>query len=502
MTGSERLARRLRPVSLWLVVACSGVAMAQTAAPPVARPASASAPAPASAAPAFAPDPAARPIPNPNAPVIEQVGRELVALLAELADAERDPGKRLDLLPVLRRASAATDALPQLRSAREARRLPLAQRREALAALLPQVTLSAGSGQRNSDSSGVSTRGSGSQTSLTGKQLLYDFGASSASLTAADRRIDSADQRFEVIRSEVLYRSLEVFYESQRALLQVRLARENLQARRSFVAYIVERAELGASSKADVVRAEARVAEALEQLAQALQRLTNAQSAYRQFYGAEAEPYVLPVEPVVEEFDPSNLTHLTARHPQVLEAEANLEAARAELASAKARLYGGLYFEVTQSETLDPGRPPTRGLSAMVVLRSDLYAGGSQEARIAQADIRVAQAQEDLARVRQELERNLREVIGEYAGQVAAVSARLLVFRASEESYSIAKDLYAFSRSSLFEVFKAQEDLYAAGQRLIDSLVDRAKSKMRLLHASQRLSGLVASAQATVRPSP
>jgi outer membrane protein TolC len=114
----------------------------------------------------------------------------------------------------------------------------------------------------------------------------------------------------------------------------------------------------------------------------------------------------------------------------------------------------------------------------------------------------VAQAQEDLARVRQELERNLREVIGEYAGQVAAVSARLLVFRASEESYSIAKDLYAFSRSSLFEVFKAQEDLYAAGQRLIDSLVDRAKSKMRLLHASQRLSGLVASAQATVRPSP
>jgi hypothetical protein len=34
---------------------------------------------------------------------------------------------------------------------------------------------------------------------------------------------------------------------------------------------------------------------------------------------------------------------------------------------------------------------------------------------------------------------------------------------------------------------KTQEELFSAGQRLIDSIVDRALSKYRLLHAAQQL---------------
>jgi outer membrane protein TolC len=70
-------------------------------------------------------------------------------------------------------------------------------------------------------------------------------------------------------------------------------------------------------------------------------------------------------------------------------------------------------------------------------------------------------------------------------GLAAAVSARLLLYQAAKSSYMISKDLYSFSRGSVFDVFKTQEDLYSAGQRLIESLTDRAQAKVRLVNLSK-----------------
>ncbi len=422
-----------------------------------------------------------------TAPIISEVGKELIALLADLAAGEQNPSQRLSLAPVLSKALVTIQKLPQLRLSQQNLALVQAQRTEALAALLPQVTVSAGSGARAGAISGTTYSGTGTQTSISGKQLLYDFGASTGSLRAADKRLSAVEYRIQFQRSEILLKALEAFYETQRALMQVRLSRENLQARRSFVKYIRDREELGASSAADVVRAESRVAEALEQVATAMQKMASAQAVYRQFYAEEAEPYILPDEPVLENFDVLRVSEILKDHPQLTEAEINLQAAQEDRDSAKAKMYGGFYLEATKSETLDPGRPVLQSDSLMIVLRSDIYAGGGQLAKVEQADARVAQAKLERDRIRLDLERTLREAYAEYSGQVAAVSARLLVFRASEQSYAISKDLYAFSRSSLFEVFKSQEELYLVGQRLIDSLVDRAKSKYRLLHASHQL---------------
>ncbi len=426
-------------------------------------------------------------VPGERAPVISEVGRELIALLEDLAEGEADPARRLPLEPVLNRALKTVELLPQLRIAGEARLLAEAQRREAYAGMLPQLNLSVGQGQRDVDMNGLQYGGLGQQTTLTGKQLLYDFGATPSGIRAADKRIEASDRRLDAQKSEILLKALEVFYETQRSLMQVRLARENLQARRAFVSYIRDRAELGASSRADVVRAEARVAESLDQLAGAMQKLSTAQANYRQFYGQEAEPYVLPLDPVIEEAEIAKFGEMLDQHPQLLEARLNIEAAKDDREANKARLYGGIYFELSRSQTADPTRPQGYNNSAMVVLRSDIYSGGSQQARVAQSDAKLAQVVAEKDRLRLELERALREAIADHAGQVAAVSARLLVFRASTDTYEISKDLYAFSRSSLFEVFKAQEELYGVGQRLIDSLIDRAKSKFRLLHASQQL---------------
>lgn len=432
---------------------------------------------------------------------IELIGRDLVLLLNQLTEGEKDPLKRLPLAPVISRATQAVNESPVFKLSLANQKIADAQRMEAMAGLLPQVSYGSGSGKRDYDvasGTGALTRYSGDfkQRTLTAKQMLFDFGGVWRSMTAAEKRQAAAEIKADAQRSEVFLQAVRVFYETQRGLLQVRLARENLQARRAFVNFIRERAELGASSSADVIRAESRVAEALDALSSSLQTLSQAQASYRQFYNQEAEPYILPKEIPIEGIDFLALEQMIDTHPLKLEAELNLEAARNDLSAAKARFVGGVYLEVSRGESRSPGDSQFKAdNTAMVMFRGEIFSGGAGYARIQQAVARVEQAELELERVKQDLLRNLRDAYSDYNGQVAAVSARMLVFKGAEDSYAISKDLYAFSRSSLFEVLKSQEDLFNAGQRLIDSVVNRAVARYKLLNAGQLLMARVEQVQ-------
>ena len=432
---------------------------------------------------------------------IELIGRDLVLLLNQLTDGEKDPLKRLPLSPVITKATQAVNDSPVFKLSLANQKLAEAQRMESMAGLLPQVSYGTGSGKRDYDlasSTGVLTRYSGDykQRTLTAKQVLFDFGGVWQGMSAAQKRQAATELKSDSQRSEVFLQAVRVFYETQRGLLQVRLARENLQARRAFVNFIRERSDLGASSSADVIRAESRVAEALDALSSSLQTLSQAQASYRQFYNQEAEPYILPKEISLDGIDFLSIEKFVDTHPLKLEAELNLEAARNDLSATKARFIGGVYFELSRGESKSPGDSQFKAdNTAMVMFRGEIFSGGSQYARIQQAVARVEQAELESDRVKQDLVRNLREAYSDYNGQVAAVSARMLVFKGAEDSYAISKDLYAFSRSSLFEVLKSQEDLFNAGQRLIDSVVNRAVAKYKLLNAGQLLMARVEQVQ-------
>ena len=432
---------------------------------------------------------------------IELIGRDLVLLLNQLTDGEKDPLKRLPLTPVIRKATQAVNDSPVFKLSLVNQKLAEAQRIESMAGLFPQVSYGTGSGKREYDlasSTGALTRYSGDfkQRTLTAKQVLFDFGGVWQSMTAAQKRQAATELKADSQRSEVFLQAVRVFYETQRGLLQVRLARENLQARRAFVNFIRERSDLGASSSADVIRAESRVAEALDALSSSLQTLSQAQASYRLFYNQEAEPYILPKEISLDGIDFLSIEKFVDTHPLKLEAELNLEAARNDLRATKARFIGGVYFELSRGESKSPGDSQFKtDNTAMVMFRGEIFSGGSQYSRIQQAVARVEQAELESDRVKQDLVRNLREAYSDYNGQVAAVSARMLVFKGAEDSYAISKDLYAFSRSSLFEVLKSQEDLFNAGQRLIDSVVNRAVAKYKLLNAGQLLMARVEQVQ-------
>ena len=128
-----------------------------------------------------------------------------------------------------------------------------------------------------------------------------------------------------------------------------------------------------------------------------------------------------------------------------------------------------------------------QNVSTGITFSRDLYSGGSDILKIEQAQLKLKSTKLELDKVRIIISKEIRESFAEYDGGVSAVDAQILVLQGAKETYSITKELYAFSRVSLFEVLSSQEELVNAGMKLIDSVIDRALAKYRLLNATQQL---------------
>ena len=423
---------------------------------------------------------------------IDLIGREMSRIMQELSDGEKDPTKRLPIEPVIEAAKEAVIKSPTVLQIGSSLNLFLAQKDEITAGKRPQVSASVGGGNRSfeTESSGtvVSNSGAYQSRSVSASQLLFDFGSVDNQIGATEIRGEAATAELRAIKGQIFLDSISAFYEVQRSLLQLRLARENVNSRRAFVEFVRDRADLGASSAADVVRAESRVAEAMDLMSSAAQSLARAQAVYRQYYGKEAQPYALPREISVDELDFLDLEAYLDSHPDAVRTRLLVDAAQKDYLATVGQQRGILNFQASMSQTKNPGSSTFLDDRTLTLnFESKLYAGGSKDALLRQSEAQLAQAKFERDRVYLDIQRNLRDAFAEYEGKLAGVSARILVTEGAENSYEISKEMYAFSRISLFELLKTQEELFSAGQRLIDSIVDRALSKYRLLHAAQQL---------------
>jgi adhesin transport system outer membrane protein len=423
---------------------------------------------------------------------IDLIGREMTRIMQELSDGEKDPTKRLPIEPVIKAAREAVEKSPSVLQIGSSLDLYSAQKDEIIAGKRPQVSASVGGGNRKFETESLGTVVSNSGTyqsrSVSASQLLFDFGSVDNQVNATESRGEAAVAELRTIKGQIFLDSIVAFYEVQRSLLQLRLARENVNSRRAFVEFVRDRADLGASSAADVVRAESRVAEAMDLMSSAAQSLARAQAVYRQYYGNEAQPYALPREISVDELNFLDLEAYLDSHPDAIRTRLLVDAAQKDYEAVIGQQRGALSFQASMSQTKNPGSSNFLDDRTLTLnFESKLYAGGSKDALVRQSEARLAQAKFERDRVYLDIQRNLRDAFAEYEGKLAGVSARILVTEGAENSYEISKEMYAFSRISLFELLKTQEELFSAGQRLIDSIVDRALSKYRLLHAAQQL---------------
>ena len=427
--------------------------------------------------------------------LVSGIGIEVSRLLGMLAGGESDASLRTPMEPHRRSIAGVIESRPATMAVIEQNTLLKGQREEVFAGFLPQVSVTAGSGKRQYDlGSGVSRTsvdGESQQKSVTVKQLLWDFWATRRSYEATGKRIDGVQYQLQSQKSEVVLNALAAIHEVERGYLLQDLARANLASHIALADLIRQRESLGASSKAEVIRAEARIPGALDEQATAMRKLSVAQASYREIFGREAARSGLPAELAMSVVAPESVENVLLKHPLVMQAVMARDAAADERAALRGRNIGTLTLDLNVGDRRDLAidSTPRRDNSVFLNFSSALYTGGAASAREDQAASRVRLATIDLDRVRQETERKLRQAIGEYSGQVEIVQARLKSVQSAEQAFAVTKELYVSKRGSLLDVFNAQQELATAARGLVDSLIDRAIAKYTLMHAADTLRG-------------
>ncbi|MBI4986104.1 MAG: TolC family protein [Rhodocyclales bacterium] len=429
------------------------------------------------------------------------VGDKLVEFLGGAVAWVDVPAARVPLAGLRSRIQAAVAGHPEVRLAQEQRDTAAYATREAYAGFLPQVSASVDGGRRTLDA--VQTpwtfvpahEQKTTSVGFTARQLLYDFGAVGGRVDAQEARETAADARSTARRSELALRSLMAWHEMFRGRQALKLSQMNTLSRQQILSFIEEREQLGGSSKSDVLRARARVADAQAAEVVAENRLRAAEAVYREIF--EAAPPVelpLPEAAAVELARFADLGAWVEKNALLAEIRAQAEAADFEAKSAAAAMLPSISFDVSVTRRdmnggtgVIPGVDKSMGL----VFKHNLYSGGAEQARAQQAVQKAKEARLELENQRRQLERAFAQTLAEVRTSNAAILARKEAVQVAAAALGSVREQFAFRRGTLLDMLRAQEELYIAGRDLIDIVVDHALARYRLLHLSMELSPLV-----------
>jgi len=81
----------------------------------------------------------------------------------------------------------------------------------------------------------------------------------------------------------------------------------------------------------------------------------------------------------------------------------------------------------------------------------------------------------------------LAQALAEAHNSTAAMQARKEAVQVAALAFDAVREQFAFRRGNLLDVLRAQEELYGAGRDMVDSVVDQALARYRLLNVAMEL---------------
>jgi outer membrane protein TolC len=327
---------------------------------------------------------------------------------------------------------------------------------------------------------------------LSARQLVYDFGAVSSQVDARTALETAAAARAEVKTSELTLRALTAWLEMFRTREGYALAQMNVASRQQILEFIDEREKLGGSSRSDVLRVRARLADAQAVEVAAKNRLSAAEAGYREVFD-EAPPaqVALPSSALLALDQYAKLGDWVVRNANLTEARAQTEAAGFEAKSATAALLPSVQFDMTaRRRDLDGAGVPGLDWSAGFSVKQSLYSGGADVARKQQADQRAIETRLNEDKLKRQIERAFVQAVSDVSNSQATVAARKEAAQVAAVALEAVREQFVFRRGTLLDLLRAQEELYVAGRDLIDGIVDESLVRYRLLDLAMELTPL------------
>ena len=409
--------------------------------------------------------------------------------VTSLISLSENPAQAAPFRALQSQISASFNSVPAILKTIDSRRALEFQSEEAKAALLPKATLAVGGGNKDQSLTNYQSDGNSNSVTASVSQLLYDFGTSTAGYQSSKDKLRAGGFGIDSQRSEILLQLITATLEVQRTRQNLVFTQGYVEARRDFLRLMLEKEKLGAGSNLDIIRARTKLAEALDELPTADKRLKSAEANYKGLFGLSPTfrevAFQLPQPVGAKTAD--KITEYLASLNAFREAESTVAALKNDYLSGRGRLFGAFTFEAARTESQDKPLRKTTVESAMVMYRVDIFSGFAQSARARALAAKASEAEFERDRIRRELTRKLEIAYAEVESTQAAFTARLEFLKGAQATDIATRDLFFLNRGTLTDVFKAQEDVFAAAQKLIAADYDRRVALYSLMHLNDQL---------------
>jgi adhesin transport system outer membrane protein len=311
-----------------------------------------------------------------------------------------------------------------------------------------------------------------SESRLTATQMLFDGFQTKSRVAQETNRFASAGYHVMDVKNQLALRAAESYLAVLRASEQVALAQQNLATHQEYLSKIQSRVAGGRSSASDIRQVEGRAALAQANVEASIGDLKKAEAQYLAAVGEmpasprkDATPFGnLPAE------TKAAIDRAMANSPVIASALADIKAANAELAEAKSVFCPKITLEggASRNENLDGIEGPNNDITAMVMVRQNLYNGGRDVAQRKERIERVKEAQDLLEKERREVE----TAVIESMARIEAAKNRLSPLTQHVEAAVSSRNAYVaqfdLGQRTLLDLLDSEVELFNAKSALID----------------------------------
>jgi outer membrane protein len=376
---------------------------------------------------------------------------------------------------------------PTIRSARGSLTAAQARVPQARAAYYPRVDIQAGVQTSEVKNTNTNQRNRSESTfaNILASQLLYDFGKTAALVSEAQAGSRVAAGEVERVRDVVVQNVRQAYFN----LLQARrltgvadaaLARSELNLRSAQGFF-----DVGTKPKSDVTKAEVEVANARVDVIRARNLVRLSETSLANALGLEATTSIeiedtLAYQPV--SLDSGQLlAEALGNRPELRQAQGRLDAARAQLAGARARYLPDLTLNGSAGEASDTAIVSTNGVSSVQFgdtwsitgqLTWNLFEGFFTQARVKETQALLETARADYEtvelQVRLEVEQSYITVV-EAAERIGATAKAI---ESAQENLRLAQGRYDAGVGTILDLTDAQVSLSNAEADNVRALTD------------------------------
>jgi|694.fasta_scaffold149285_4 outer membrane protein TolC len=325
------------------------------------------------------------------------------------------------------------------------------------------------------------------EATLSGRQLLFDFGSSDASIVRAVKLGNSEEHSLHDKREEIALKVAYAYLQISESRRLTQLNRDNVLALEKILDLVKANQANGNGTIADVKRVEARLVDSRAVSADTEASLQNGMDQFRRL--VRAEPAALLPAPSFASFVPKTaeiaVALLPRTNPKLLSIEASEEAARKELQAQKAGTLPKIMLETDLSLKSYSGVRYRNDFDAraMITLSYKFMDGGLADGQSRQITEKIEQEMLRHQFERDELDADIRQffrAIDAARGKAKSLDEGVAASARARELYT---EQFLGGKRTLFELLDIQAAYFNASRSQIMNFFEETRSTYGVLRA-------------------